>query len=179
MNMKTILFIISVLLPLGRLSAYADMGEVASVTTVGTKYKAELLYILDEKKIKAAAFRTIDPKSILQVNVIKPEAGIKKYGPQAKNGVIIVVTKKFAVKAYQQRLSALLDEYKKYLKEHHNDDRLSFVINGVAYRSSSFERTGKLYNIFSDDAAYLNFELSFTTGLDDILTSVIIDSKTN
>jgi hypothetical protein len=179
MNMKMILFIISILLPLGTLSAYADTGKATSVITVGSIDKVEPLYILDEKKIKAAAFQTIDPKSILQVNVMKPEAGIKKYGPQAKNGVIIVVTKKFAVKAYKQRLSALLDEYKKYLKEHHNDDRLSFVINGVAYRSSSFERTGKLYNIFSDDAAYLNFELSFTTGLDDILTSVIIDSKTN
>jgi hypothetical protein len=174
-----ILFIISILLPLGTLSAYADTGKATSVITVGSIDKVEPLYILDEKKIKAAAFQTIDPKSILKVSVIKQGAGITKYGFQAKDGVIIVVTKKFAVKTYQQRLIALLDEYKKYFKEHHNDDRLSFIINGIAYRSSSWERTEKLYNIFSDDAVFRNSELSYTTGLDGILSSIIIDSKTN
>lgn len=181
---KTILFIF-ILFCFG--SSFARLNNSVSLETIAEVLKLNIadsipkikpLYILDEKKIEAAAFRKINPKSIFKVNVLKHDAAVKKYGRQAKDGAIVVLTKKFAISSYQERLSLLSKDYKQYLKEHHNDDKLLFIINGVEYQSSSWERTEKLYSIFSSDVvSHDNLKLSFTTGTATIQTSVIINTK--
>lgn len=52
------------------------------------------LYIVDGKIKDIAYIKTLDPKLIESVNVLKADKAVKKYGKKGENGVIIVTTKK-------------------------------------------------------------------------------------
>ncbi len=52
------------------------------------------LYIVDGKIKDVAYIKTLDPKLIGSVNVLKGDKAIKKYGKKGENGVIIVTIKK-------------------------------------------------------------------------------------
>tara|TARA_R110001583_G_scaffold193815_1_gene363161 strand:- start:820 stop:2553 length:1734 start_codon:yes stop_codon:yes gene_type:complete len=56
--------------------------------------KKNPLYILDGKEISIEELDKIDSKSIKNMNVLKGEEAIKKYGDKGKDGVIIIVLKK-------------------------------------------------------------------------------------
>ena len=52
------------------------------------------LVIVDGKPMDGAKLKDIDPKTIDHMEVLKDKAAIEKYGEKAKNGVLIVTTKK-------------------------------------------------------------------------------------
>lgn len=52
------------------------------------------LMIVDGKEVEGGSLEDIDPKNIETVNVYKGDKAIEKYGDKAKNGVVIVKTKK-------------------------------------------------------------------------------------
>ena len=52
------------------------------------------LVVVDGKLIDGAKLKDIDPKTIDHMEVLKDKAAIEKYGEKAKNGVLIVTTKK-------------------------------------------------------------------------------------
>ncbi|MDP4201857.1 MAG: M56 family metallopeptidase [Bacteroidota bacterium] len=58
------------------------------------KVPAPSLYILDDKFISNEEFSKIDVKTIQKIDVLKGETAEQNYGPKAKNGVIIITTKK-------------------------------------------------------------------------------------
>ncbi|MBB1151271.1 peptidase M56 [Myroides sp. NP-2] len=69
------------------------------VTVIGGRQRETALpkqkYIIDGKEVKdMEVINTLDPNEIKQVNVIKGEEAIKEFGEEAKNGVIIVTTKR-------------------------------------------------------------------------------------
>ena len=50
--------------------------------------------VVDGKPIDGAKLKEIDPKTIDHMEVLKDKASIEKYGEKAKNGVIVITTKK-------------------------------------------------------------------------------------
>ncbi|MEY8869168.1 M56 family metallopeptidase [Meridianimaribacter flavus] len=52
------------------------------------------LFILDGKEISRKELKDIDPKTIKEVEVLKGEKAVEKYGDKAKDGVVIIITKK-------------------------------------------------------------------------------------
>jgi TonB-dependent SusC/RagA subfamily outer membrane receptor len=52
------------------------------------------LYIVNDKEVSKDKFIKMKPKNIESVTVLKDESAIEKYGDKAKNGVIIIKTKK-------------------------------------------------------------------------------------
>lgn len=52
------------------------------------------LMIVDGKEVEGGSLEDIDPENIETVNVYKGDKAIEKYGDKAKNGVVIVKTKK-------------------------------------------------------------------------------------
>lgn len=50
--------------------------------------------VVDGKPIDGAKLKEIDPKTIDHMEVLKDKASIEKYGDKAKNGVIVITTKK-------------------------------------------------------------------------------------
>lgn len=51
------------------------------------------ILIIDDKRADPSAMKTIDRARIATVNVLKGAAAVSLYGPDAKNGVIVVRTK--------------------------------------------------------------------------------------
>ncbi|MFN8251261.1 MAG: N-acetylmuramoyl-L-alanine amidase [Ferruginibacter sp.] len=52
-----------------------------------------VLYVVDDAVRSKEYLNSISPEEIKTINVIRDETGIKKYGEQAKNGVVEVITK--------------------------------------------------------------------------------------
>lgn len=52
------------------------------------------LYMVDGKKSTAKKVKKLDPDQIATIDVMKGDAAIKKYGQKAKNGVVVITTKK-------------------------------------------------------------------------------------
>ena len=52
------------------------------------------LFILDGKPIPSEQVKEIDPSTIANMEVLKDQPAIEKYGDKAKNGVVVITTKK-------------------------------------------------------------------------------------
>ncbi|WP_138433715.1 M56 family metallopeptidase [Winogradskyella algicola] len=70
-------------------NAYDD--ENMFITTSNGK---DPLYIINDKEVSKDKFIKMKPKNIESVTVLKDKSAIEKYGDKAKNGVIIIKTKK-------------------------------------------------------------------------------------
>lgn len=62
-------------------------------STVTNKTETEPLYILNGKIIGKEEFKKINPNDIEFVNVLKSKSATKKYGEDAKNGVVEIFLK--------------------------------------------------------------------------------------
>ena len=51
------------------------------------------ILIVDDKRVDPSTLKTIDRARIATVNVLKGASAVSQYGPEAKNGVIVVRTK--------------------------------------------------------------------------------------
>ena len=52
------------------------------------------LFILDGKKIDQKDLKDVDPQTIESISLLKDKAGISLYGEKAKDGVVVITTKK-------------------------------------------------------------------------------------
>ena len=52
------------------------------------------MVVLDGKIVDYAQMRAIDTNTISHIDILKDQAAIEKYGDKAKNGVVIITTKK-------------------------------------------------------------------------------------
>ena len=52
------------------------------------------LILLEGKEITSEELKKIEPDTIERMEVLKGDSAIKKYGGKAKNGVILITTKK-------------------------------------------------------------------------------------
>ena len=109
----------------------------------------KILYVIDGKLYyKASIKKDIDAKNIFNVEILKPNEALTKYGDQGKKGAIIIISKKFAIGSYQAKLSSFSKDYKAYLSAHQNkDDDFEYEINGSTLGSSSYDNIMKLYKI--------------------------------
>ena len=84
-------------IPDGKVKGANVMNETV-VVGIGDNAKAihtNVPYVLvDDKPIDSDKLKDIDPKTIDHMEVLKSKAAIEKYGEKAKNGVIIITTKK-------------------------------------------------------------------------------------
>ena len=84
-------------IPDGKVKGANVMNETV-VVGIGDNAKAihtNVPYVLvDDKPFDSDKLKDIDPKTIDHMEVLKSKAAIEKYGEKAKNGVIIITTKK-------------------------------------------------------------------------------------
>ncbi|MEA5256335.1 M56 family metallopeptidase [Arcicella aquatica] len=75
-------------------------GKISEITVTldnvqgGLKNKPQPLYILDGTEIPSFKLEKIDPNTIEKIDVYKDEKAIVRYGEKAKNGVIVITSKK-------------------------------------------------------------------------------------
>ena len=110
------------------------------------------LYVIDNKPhYRSSIKRILDTSDLLDFQVLKGKKAMLKYGKTAGSGVVMITTKKYAVKAYQEKFSNLSIKYKEYLRLNHNkDDSVAYIVNGKFFDEKPNEVTLKLYKIPSD-----------------------------
>jgi TonB-dependent SusC/RagA subfamily outer membrane receptor len=103
-------------------------------------------------------FKDINPDHILNVTVLKGNNATAIYGSQAEKGVVIIITKRYAIKQYQQKLSAFSKEYKTYLLEHQTKaDVFEYELNGTALEDSYYGNAQKLFKIPIENIKRVDF----------------------
>ena len=125
------------------------------------------LYIVDGKVTDTSdnKLKHLDPKSVLQIDVLKNANVTAQYGPNGANGVIIVITKAFAIEQYQKRFSSLSVKYKVYLSDHNNDDGdINYILDGGVVNGKPDEIIGKLYNRLDNVKTFAFIENPYYNG---------------
>lgn len=134
-------------------------------------------YILDGEPSNEKEINALDPHRILGITVLKND---KKSVVEELRGktTLIAITRNFAIKQYQKKLSGLLPDYKTYLDNHHQDDSdLLFIIDKEKYAKLTDDRIKKLYELFAGDKIYQNFSLKYIVGYDQIPSAVELNTK--
>jgi hypothetical protein len=91
----------------------------------------EPLFIVDGKEVTKAAAFAIDPITAIDTKPMKGPEATALYGSKAAGGALIIVTKKYAVASYQEKLSQLCDSYESYLTGHGTeDDTIAYDLDG-------------------------------------------------
>jgi len=76
-----------------RLGRLDDTLAVTSRSQAAEVHGAEPILVLNDKRTELSVLKTLDRAQILTVNVLKGVSAMEMYGPDAKNGVIVVKTK--------------------------------------------------------------------------------------
>ena len=77
------------------------------VAYINTDSKQKTLYIVDGKEVSSEEINKTHPNSIESITVLKDKKAIEKYGAKAKNGVLLITTKKDKETSLQQKKEAL------------------------------------------------------------------------
>ena len=109
------------------------------------------LYILDGKPISAKKAQQLKQEEIASINVIKGENAIKTYGKQAKNGVVVIISKKESQKI---DLNKQQDNFKIRTPQ---DQQPLYVIDGEIVDEEVFNKLKdgdiQTINVLKDKAA--------------------------
>ncbi len=72
-------------------------------STIHFKTESLILFILDGKEISNKTLESLDPESIMSIEVLKGETAVTKYGEKAKNGAIIITSKELSTNPIDQK----------------------------------------------------------------------------
>ena len=141
-----------------------------SATPVGEKEITD--YVLDGRRSNKMEIAHLG-RRILSSKYEKKTAA----DPSKDKLTLIAVTRNYAIKQYQKKLSRLSSGYKTYLNKHHqNDSGLAFIINGEKYATLTDDRIKKIYELFSDDKVQ-DLNLKYVMGFGRTPSFVKIDTK--
>ncbi|WP_110831009.1 hypothetical protein [Pedobacter nutrimenti] len=86
------------------------------------------LFFIDGKEVLKSEMGNINSNDIATVTVLK-EGAFKKYGEKGKNGVVLIETKAYSRKRFQQYFSAKSPSYKTLLELNSNDQNIQYILN--------------------------------------------------
>ncbi|WP_316839759.1 hypothetical protein [Pedobacter gandavensis] len=92
------------------------------------KITADPLFFIDGKELLKSEMANINPDDIAMVTVLK-EHTFKEYGEKGKNGVVLIETKVYARKRFQQYLSTKSAKYKSLLGDNSDDQNIQYILN--------------------------------------------------
>lgn len=171
--MKILILLFSLFFSVGALAQVNGNGAYTVKRTASFDVKKPLLIVdgkISEREIT-------DTSKLLSVNMMMNNDSAKAvYGDKAQNGVIIVITKTYAQKKYQKKLSTFSKEYKEYLSQNKNNDSgiIYFVLDGkdlTFLKPASIE----LYNVSQKDI--LKVEFGKKESIDAVTITVAITTK--
>ena len=84
-------------------------GPVQVIRSDGRSAAAgEPLFLVDGKAVSAEVFRALDPVRIATVTVLKESEAVARYGEAARNGAVVILTKKKTAPERSRRIPDLL-----------------------------------------------------------------------
>ncbi|PTR00988.1 TonB-dependent SusC/RagA subfamily outer membrane receptor [Mucilaginibacter yixingensis] len=116
-----------------------------------------VLYIVDGKEGTKDALKAISPNDVLTVEVLK-ESAKAKYGERGANGVVIITTKPYAVKHYQEVFRLFSDDLESWLTSHGADDaQFHYYVDGEEVQNAKDDGILKLYHLDKDKIENVTF----------------------
>jgi len=146
----------------------------AQVTKGGNTY-ANVAYIVDGV---SAQKETIKPQDVFSKDVLTGRQLTAIYDNKGLDTLTIVVTKKGAIRYYQNKLSAFSREYESYLKSNNNNDSdIHYVVHGESIESKGDERIDALYKIPPEKIIAVTFTESSRANGNGTNKVVLIETK--
>jgi hypothetical protein len=84
---------------------------------------------LDGRVITNKDLPSIDPNEIALVSIYKNKEAIKRFGKQASNGAVIILTKQNATKSFESVFSSFSNSYKDVISQY-TEDEIQYILNG-------------------------------------------------
>jgi len=113
-------------------------------------------YVVDGKFVQS--INDVKPTDIFGVSLLESKDALKLYGPQAKNGAVVITTKPMAIKKYQEKLAAFSKKYQNYLALKGNDNNLVYVINNTMLLVGTKKTIRALFDLSADDIQSVEFK---------------------
>lgn len=118
---------------------------VSTQITLDSLIEASNIFEIDGEIVSSDRLKSVDLKTILNVNIIYNTAK----DPSLNNGIsrgIILVTKQHAVKAYQMKFSAFSNDYKQFIANNYGGV-LTYFIDGKSVENGDKDFISKLYDV--------------------------------
>jgi len=131
---------------------FVRQDSVGKAKTAVVKYPANILYVVDGKRISSEDMKNMDPNNIESIHVIKDGPARTKYGEEGENGVIEVITKKWARENPDKASHKLKSENNPdervitvvgYKKDDKGNDPKTITFEGKAAQNDSPGKTAK------------------------------------
>lgn len=131
---------------------FVRQDSVGKAKTAVAKYPANILYVVDGKRISSEDMKNMDPNNIESIHVIKDGPARTKYGEEGENGVIEVITKKWARENPDKASHKLKSENNPdervitvvgYKKDDKGNDPKTITFEGKAAQNDSPGKTAK------------------------------------
>lgn len=102
--------------------------------------------IIVNEKLYNGVLESIDPGTIISMQVSRDSSSIAVNRVNKGRATIFIITKPFAIKSYQEKLSLFSREYQSYLKSQNGkDDDIQYVVHNDPLEKQ--EATNFLYNL--------------------------------
>lgn len=158
------------------MNAFAQSDTLAKKADT-SKNVATPLYIIDGEIRKGTLYeKDINPQNIVEIQVLKDAETTKKYGEQAANGVIIIITRPYAIAAYEKKIGTLSSKYKEYIDKKHDDTNLAYVIDNTIKDQQKISTIEDLYQLSVSNIVKIQFKKDSHFSTD---ATVIITTKDN
>jgi hypothetical protein len=113
----------------------------------------EPVYFLDSIRVNQGVLRNYQPSEIAFITVYKDSTKIKISDPNAKNGVVYIITKEFARDHYYNYFKSKSSEYASAFPNEKKEEKAVYILNGKVL-SSNFE--SDLFTINDNNFVSLN-----------------------
>ena len=120
--------------------------------------------------------KDIRPKDIINTEVLNGASAAAIYGSQAINGAIIIVTRPYAIAAYEKKIGTLSSKYKEYIGQKHDDVNLAYVIDNTIKDQQKTSTIEDLYQLSVSNIVKVQFKKDSHFSTD---ATVIITTKDN
>ena len=112
------------------------LGIVCCLTTFGQKPKKAIkklgdnpIFFIDSVNVDNSELMKYGPTEIAQVTVYKDKEAKDLFGEEGKDGVVYILTKKYAKSKYWQYFQSKSDDYKKLVTSPEGDTAIQYILN--------------------------------------------------
>jgi len=159
------------------INAFAQSRDTLAKKADTSKNAATPLYIINGEVRKGTLYeKDINPQNIVEIQVLKDAEAIKKYGDQAVYGVIIIITRPYAIAAYEKKIGTLSSKYKEYIDRKHDDSNLAYVVDNTIKDQQKISTIEDLYQLSVSNIVKVQFKKDSHFSTD---ATVIITTKDN
>src|SRR5687767_6379965 len=87
------------------------------------------VYFIDSVKVSESKISSLSPDDIASISVFKDSTAVTLIGPEGRDGVIYVETKKFISGSYWKYFGSKSAEYYKAVRDNKSDSSVVYIIN--------------------------------------------------